>query len=68
MFRAVSARLCFQFRSAIVSKNKGKEFPDEDDRDLGWKEEDKDVKEEDEEDVDEDSRAHPRATIASIKV
>ncbi|KAK1616611.1 hypothetical protein QYE76_022128 [Lolium multiflorum] len=57
-----------KFRSAMVSKNKGKEFPDEDDRDLGWKEEDKDVKEEDEEEVDEDSRAHPRATIASIKV
>ncbi|KAK1685672.1 hypothetical protein QYE76_046520 [Lolium multiflorum] len=52
----------------MVSKNKGKEFPDEDDRDLGWKEEDKDVKEEDEEEVEEDSRAHPRATIASIKV
>ncbi|KAK1649196.1 hypothetical protein QYE76_067001 [Lolium multiflorum] len=57
-----------KFRSAMVSKNKGKEFPDEDDRDLGRKEEDKDVKEEDEEEVDEDSRAHPRATIASIKV
>ena len=52
----------------MVSKNKGKEFPDEDDRDLGWKEEDKDIKEEDEEEVEEDSRAHPRATIASIKV
>jgi hypothetical protein len=52
----------------MVSKNKGKEFPDEDNRDLGWKEEDKDVKEEDEEEVEEDSRAHPRATIASIKV
>ncbi|KAK1606724.1 hypothetical protein QYE76_030397 [Lolium multiflorum] len=58
----------FSSRSTMVSKNKGKEFPDEDDRDLGWKEEDKDVKEEDEEEVDEDSRAHPRATIASIKV
>ncbi|KAK1611628.1 hypothetical protein QYE76_035301 [Lolium multiflorum] len=57
-----------KFRSTMVSKNKGKEFPDEDDRDLGWKEEDKDVKEEDEEEVKEDSRAHPRATIASIKV
>ncbi|KAK1686640.1 hypothetical protein QYE76_047488 [Lolium multiflorum] len=57
-----------KFRSTMVSKNKGKEFPDEDDRDLGWKEEDKDVKEEDEEEVEEDSRAHPRATIASIKV
>ncbi|KAK1685599.1 hypothetical protein QYE76_046447 [Lolium multiflorum] len=56
------------FRSTMVSKNKGKEFPDEEDRDLGWKEEDKDVKEEDEEEVEEDSRAHPRATIASIKV
>ncbi|KAK1668899.1 hypothetical protein QYE76_057058 [Lolium multiflorum] len=55
-------------RSTMVSKNKGKEFPDEEDRDLGWKEEDKDVKEEDEEEVEEDSRAHPRATIASIKV
>ncbi|KAK1697274.1 hypothetical protein QYE76_013971 [Lolium multiflorum] len=55
-------------RSTMVSKNKGKEFPDEDDRDLGWKEEDKDVKEEDKEEVEEDSRAHPRATIASIKV
>ncbi|KAK1641993.1 hypothetical protein QYE76_059798 [Lolium multiflorum] len=52
----------------MVSKNKGKEFPDEDDRDLGWKEEVKDVKEEDEEEVEEDSRASPRATIASIKV
>ena len=52
----------------MVSKNKGKEFPDEDDRDLGWKEEVKDVKEEDEEEVEEDSRARPRATIASIKV
>jgi hypothetical protein len=52
----------------MVSKNKRKEFPDEEDRDLGWKEEDKDVKEEDEEEVKEDSRAHPRATIASIKV
>ncbi|KAK1612866.1 hypothetical protein QYE76_036539 [Lolium multiflorum] len=57
-----------KFRSTMVSKNKGKEFPDEEDRDLGWKEEDKDVKEEDEEEVEEDSRAHPRATIASIKV
>ncbi|KAK1692795.1 hypothetical protein QYE76_009492 [Lolium multiflorum] len=57
-----------KFRSTMVSKNKGKEFPDEEDRDLGWKEEDKDVKEEDEEEVKEDSRAHPRATIASIKV
>ncbi|KAK1686957.1 hypothetical protein QYE76_047805 [Lolium multiflorum] len=57
-----------KFRSAMVSKNKGKEFPEEDDRDLGRKEEDKDVKEEDEEEVDEDSRTHPRATIASIKV
>ncbi|KAK1561699.1 hypothetical protein QYE76_007749 [Lolium multiflorum] len=52
----------------MVSKNKGKEFPEEDNQDLGRKEEDKDVKEEDEEEVDEDSRAHPRATIASIKV
>ena len=52
----------------MVSKNKDKEFPDEEDRDLGWKEEDKDVKEEDEEEVEEDSRARPRATIASIKV
>ncbi|KAK1651456.1 hypothetical protein QYE76_069261 [Lolium multiflorum] len=60
--------ICFRSRSTMVSKNKGKEFPDEDDRDLGWKEEDKDVKEEDEEEVEEDSRAHPRATIASIKV
>ncbi|KAK1606640.1 hypothetical protein QYE76_030313 [Lolium multiflorum] len=60
--------ICFRFRSTMVSKNKGKEFPDEDDRDLGWKEEDKDVKEEDEEEVEEDSRARPRATIASIKV
>ncbi|KAK1612432.1 hypothetical protein QYE76_036105 [Lolium multiflorum] len=58
----------FRFRSIMVSKNKDKEFPDEEDRDLGWKEEDKDVKEEDEEEVEEDSRAHPRATIASIKV
>ncbi|KAK1678840.1 hypothetical protein QYE76_039688 [Lolium multiflorum] len=57
-----------KFRSTMVSKNKGKEFSDEDDRDLGWKEEDKDVKKEDEEEVEEDSRAHPRATIASIKV
>ncbi|KAK1666087.1 hypothetical protein QYE76_054246 [Lolium multiflorum] len=57
-----------KFRSTMVSKNKGKEFPDEEDRDLGWKEEDKDVKEEDEEEVEEDSRTHPRATIASIKV
>ncbi|KAK1632631.1 hypothetical protein QYE76_006946 [Lolium multiflorum] len=38
-----------KFRSTMVPKNKGKEFPDEDDRDLGWKEEDKDVKKEDEE-------------------
>ncbi|KAK1660634.1 hypothetical protein QYE76_048793 [Lolium multiflorum] len=65
--------LCIAFprkesRSTMVSKNKGKEFPDEEDRDLGWKEEDKDVKEEDEEEVEEDSRAHPRATIASIKM
>ncbi|KAK1614562.1 hypothetical protein QYE76_020079 [Lolium multiflorum] len=57
-----------KFRSAMVSKNKGKEFPEEDNQDLGRKEEDKDVKEEDEEEVDEDSRTHPRATIASIKV
>ncbi|KAK1696641.1 hypothetical protein QYE76_013338 [Lolium multiflorum] len=67
-FRKTLARICFRFRSTMVSKNKGKEFPDEDDRDLGWKEEVKDVKEEDEEEVEEDSRARPRATIASIKV
>ena len=52
----------------MVSKNKGKELPDEDNQDREWKEEDKSVKEEDEEEVEEDSRAHPRATIASIKV
>ena len=52
----------------MVSKNKGKELPDEDNQDLEWKEENKDVKEEDEEEMEEDSRAHPRATIASIKV
>ena len=52
----------------MVSKNKGKELPDEENQDLEWKEEDKSVKEEDEEEVEEDSRAHPRATIASVKV
>ncbi|KAK1632103.1 hypothetical protein QYE76_006418 [Lolium multiflorum] len=57
-----------KFRSTMVSKNKGKELPDEDNQDLEWKEEDKSVKEEDEEEVEEDSRAHPRATVASIKV
>ncbi|KAK1677462.1 hypothetical protein QYE76_038310 [Lolium multiflorum] len=35
-----------KFRSTMVSKNKGKEFPDEDNQDLEWEEEDKDVKEE----------------------
>ncbi|KAK1693598.1 hypothetical protein QYE76_010295 [Lolium multiflorum] len=55
-------------RSTMVSKNKGKELSDEDIQDPEWKEVDKSVKEEDEEEVEEDSRAHPRATIASVKV
>ncbi|KAK1685007.1 hypothetical protein QYE76_045855 [Lolium multiflorum] len=37
-------------------------------QDPEWKEVDKSVKEEDEEEVEEDSRAYPRATIASIEV
>ncbi|KAK1666039.1 hypothetical protein QYE76_054198 [Lolium multiflorum] len=55
-------------RSTMVSKNKGKELSDEDIQDPEWKEVDKSVKEEDEEEVEEDSRAYPRATIASIEV
>ncbi|KAK1631958.1 hypothetical protein QYE76_006273 [Lolium multiflorum] len=60
--------ICFESRNTMVSKNKGKELSDEDIQDPEWKEVDKSVKEEDEEEVEEDSRAHPRATIASIKV
>ncbi|KAK1698915.1 hypothetical protein QYE76_015612 [Lolium multiflorum] len=47
---------------------KGKGLSDEDIQDPEWKEVDESVKEEDEEEVEEDSRAYPRATIASIKV
>ncbi|KAK1660415.1 hypothetical protein QYE76_048574 [Lolium multiflorum] len=55
----------------MVSKNRGKELPDEDNQDRGWKEEDKSVKEnvkEDEEEVEEVPQEHPRTTIASIGV
>ena len=52
----------------MVSKNKGKGLSDEDIQDLEWKEVDESVKEEDEEEVEENSRAYPRATIASIEV
>ena len=52
----------------MVSNNKGKGLSDEDIQDPEWKEVDKSVKEEDEEEVEEDSRAYPRATIASIRV
>ncbi|KAK1668161.1 hypothetical protein QYE76_056320 [Lolium multiflorum] len=61
----------FQFRGTMVSKNKGKELPDEDNQDREWKEEDKSVKEEakeDEEEVEEVPQEHPRTTIASIEV
>ncbi|KAK1666319.1 hypothetical protein QYE76_054478 [Lolium multiflorum] len=60
--------ICFQSRSTMVSKNKGKGLSDEDIQDPEWKEVDESVKEEDEEEVEEDSRAYPRATIASIEV
>ncbi|KAK1613699.1 hypothetical protein QYE76_019216, partial [Lolium multiflorum] len=60
--------ICFQSRSTMVSDNKGKGLSDEDIQDPEWKEVDESVKEEDEEEVEEDSRAHPRATIASIRV
>ena len=52
----------------MVSKNKGKGLPDEDIQDPEWEQVDESVKEEDEEEVEEDSRAYPRATIASIEV
>ena len=52
----------------MVSNNKGKGLSDEDSQDPEWKEVDESVKEEDEEEVEEDSRAHLRATIASIRV
>ncbi|KAK1670361.1 hypothetical protein QYE76_058520 [Lolium multiflorum] len=54
--------------SIMASNNKGKGLSDEDIQDPEWKEVDESVKEEDEEEVEEDSRAHPRATIASIRV
>ncbi|KAK1661028.1 hypothetical protein QYE76_049187 [Lolium multiflorum] len=60
-----------KFRGTMVSKNKGKELPDEDNQDREWKEEDKSVKEEakeDEEEVEEVPQEHPRTTIASIEV
>ncbi|KAK1677546.1 hypothetical protein QYE76_038394 [Lolium multiflorum] len=60
-----------KFRSTMVSKNKGKELPDEDNQDREWKEEDKSVKEEvkeDEEEVEEVPQERPRTTIASIGV
>ncbi|KAK1625877.1 hypothetical protein QYE76_000192 [Lolium multiflorum] len=59
------------FRSTMVSKNKGKELPDEDNQDREWKEEDKSIKEEvkeDEEEVEEVPQERPRTTIASIGV
>ena len=55
----------------MVSKNKGKGLPDEDNQDREWKEEDKSVKEEakeDEEEVEEVPQEHPRTTIASVEV
>ncbi|KAK1681276.1 hypothetical protein QYE76_042124 [Lolium multiflorum] len=52
----------------MVSNNKGKRLSDEDIQDPEWKEVDESVKEEDEEEVEEDSCAYPRATIASIEV
>ena len=52
----------------MVSDNKGKGLSDEDIQDPEWKEVDESVKEEDEEEVEEDSCAHLRATIASIRV
>ncbi|KAK1685727.1 hypothetical protein QYE76_046575, partial [Lolium multiflorum] len=58
-----------KFRSTMVSKNKGKEFPDEDNQDREWKEEDKSVKEEvkeDEEEVEEVPQERPRTTIGSF--
>ncbi|KAK1602727.1 hypothetical protein QYE76_008208 [Lolium multiflorum] len=61
----------FQFRSTMVSKNKGKELPDEDNQDRERKEEDKGIKEEvkeDEEEVEEVPQERPRTTIASIGV
>ncbi|KAK1650214.1 hypothetical protein QYE76_068019 [Lolium multiflorum] len=58
----------FQSRSTMASNNKGKGLSDEDIQDPEWKEVDESVKEEDEEEVEEDSRAYPRATIASIEV
>ncbi|KAK1612021.1 hypothetical protein QYE76_035694 [Lolium multiflorum] len=54
--------------STMVSNNKDKEPMEEDIQDPEWKEVDGSVKEEDEEEVEEDSRAYPRATIASIEV
>ncbi|KAK1662306.1 hypothetical protein QYE76_050465 [Lolium multiflorum] len=66
-----STWIYFQFRSTMVSKNKGKELPDEDNQDREWKEEDKSVKEEvkeDEEEVEEVPQERPRTTIASIGV
>ncbi|KAK1610421.1 hypothetical protein QYE76_034094 [Lolium multiflorum] len=60
-----------KFRSTMVSKNKGKELPDEDNQDREWKEEDKSVKEEvkeDEEEIEEVPQERPRTTIASIGV
>ncbi|KAK1652663.1 hypothetical protein QYE76_070468 [Lolium multiflorum] len=60
-----------KFRGTMVSKNKGKELPDEDNQDREWKEEDKSVKEEakeDEEEVEEVPQEHPRTTIASVEV
>ncbi|KAK1684858.1 hypothetical protein QYE76_045706, partial [Lolium multiflorum] len=59
------------FRSAMVSKNKGKELPDEDNQGREWKEEDKSIKEEvkeDEEEVEEVPQERPRTTVASIGV
>ncbi|KAK1626523.1 hypothetical protein QYE76_000838 [Lolium multiflorum] len=60
-----------KFRSTMVSKNKGKELPDEDNQDRERKEEDKGIKEEvkeDEEEVEEVPQERPRTTIASIGV
>ncbi|KAK1683559.1 hypothetical protein QYE76_044407 [Lolium multiflorum] len=61
----------FWFRSTMVSKNKGKELPDEDNQDREWKEEDKSIKEEvkeDEEEVEEvpQEPAHHRCKHRSI--
>ena len=52
----------------MVSNNKDKEPMEENIQDPEWKEVDESVKEEDEEEAEEDSRAYPRATIASIEV